>query len=333
MPQPRHRSPPDWDKFYESGIPDILYRVHDGRCHTRYSPTEGFFPKAHRDGVPIHCDAVAHCAWNRGYSEIQTHYVSETSNYQTAFVSLSCSFIYAVWGALWRNLGQNINDVEIWFIDGASLKMMCQPVRSRLFHAAELVQKCGRECVTSSEDRERALNFSNLFDTILVLGRVPPQAIIGNISLTDLLPLLPPYFFTEQPAGRPVPRDCGHLVKYPASKWRPLPFRDAHEKLESKVPNMREVRNALEQANLALKLAHHVCRDVSFQEPGVRVTGRRLVGRLAFGVLNCLINWEDMRILDCDGRWEYPGGVWITKYLDFRIPPDPLPRLNLEVCL
>lgn len=234
---------------------------------------------------------------------------------------MSCSFLYVFWEALWRNLRFHIQDVniQIWFIDTTSLKR-CRPVRSDLFHAVDLVQKkCERSsCSATPEQHTTALDFASVFDEVLVLGGVPPEAIIGNVTLAQLLLLLPPYFFTQVPSGCPIPRDCEHLIRGVPR----LPLRDAHWELRRNVPTVDTLPHVFEQAELALKLARRVCRDVPLSESDVR----DLLRRLALAIANWVIRWEDTMIPTFDNEWACSGSVWITEYLKYRISGGPVLR-------
>jgi hypothetical protein len=313
LSEQRYNTPHDWDKFYESGMPDILYRVHATDSCTRYSPTEGFLPTGTcPDGVASHCDAI-------------NHSLSYRLRLPSPFVWMSFSFIYVLWEALRRNQRLHIpqSKIQIWFIDTVSLKR-CRPVRSSLFHAVELIQKCEGSCTAQAEHHTTALDFASVFDEVLVLGGVPTEAIIGCVSLPELLPLLPPYFFTQEPNGSPVLGDC--LVYNTPER---LALRDGYTQLKRNVPPVDAVRNAFEHVDLALRLAHRVSRDVSVPESDVR----DLLRRLASATVNWLIRWEDTMIPAFDNRWACPGSVWITEYLNHRISKDPVPRHKLKVRL
>jgi hypothetical protein len=222
-------------------------------------------------------------------------------------------------------LGKQDVDIQIWFIDATSLKVS-RPAGSRLFHAAELVKRCdGSSCGNLTEYHAMAMNFASVFDEILVLGGVPPKAIIGNVSLPELLQLLPQYFFTKQPHDCPTTDHCEYLVYQNAN----IPFRTAHGLLQDNVAAVDDVRGAYEQADLSLRFALRVCRDISLPEQEIR----DLLRRLAFAAVNWLIRWEDTIIPAFDSRWKCRGSVWITEYLNHRIAKDPLPRCKPMVSL
>jgi hypothetical protein len=313
MPQVPCRPFPDrrqtnWPAFYERGLPDVLYRVHiPSSSHTSYAEDRGFVPSAGVtrrvfDRLALHNAAVDHClGW----------FVQSPS----PFVSLSCSFGYAVWEAHRRYTSKwSLKDAIIRFVDCRAL-LRRRPAERYLFHAVELIDDFG-PCGSSgcAHGCERAARYANIADELLVLGSVPGDTIIGSISFGDLLVRLPDYFFAPDYAHSiPSQRDITRFLE----GFSRNSYRDAYVALERNISTSVVETNLASHAEAALDIGIGACSDrmclIRLSAYHVRI--------IATDIANWIICWSDLGKgdQDNDDLVQHIDAAWyVNEYIAFR---------------
>jgi len=306
QPLPNRRRT-NWQAFYERELPDVLYRVHTpSLSHTSYTNDRGFVPSAGVtrrvfDRLALHNAAVGHClGW----------FVQSPS----PFVSLTCSFGYAVWEAhrryAWK---RSLKDITICVVDCRAL-LRRRPAEKYLFHAVELIDGFG-PCKPSGCARgcERAARYANIADELLVFGSVPRDTIIGSISFEDLLVRLPEYFFIPHYTQLiPSQRDTTHLLE----GFSRNSYRDAYTALERNISTSVTEMSLASHAEAALDIGIAACSNNR-----VCVT-RHLayhVRIVATDVVNWIISWADMGGEAQDHSVKHIDPAWyVNEYIAFR---------------
>ena len=306
-PLPNRRQS-NWPAFYETGLPNVLYRVHiPSSSHTSYTKDRGFVPSAGVtrrvfDRLALHNAAVDHClGWFLQF------------RVPSPFVSLSCSFGYAVWEALRRYTGKwSLKDAIICFVDCRAL-LRRRPADKYLFHAVELIDDFG-PCASSGCVRgcERAARYANIADELLVLGSVPQGTVIGSISFEDLLIRLPEYFFTPFYAQlAPSQRDITHLVE----GFSRNSYRDAHRAVARNISTSTTETSLASHAEAALDIGIAACSDTT-------CATRHLAHRVrivATDVANWIISWADLEAEPQDDLVKHIDAAWyVNEYIAFR---------------
>lgn len=292
----------NWPAFYETGLQDVLYRVHiPSSSHTSYPEDRGFVPSAGVtrrvfDRLALHNAAVDHClGW----------FVHTPS----PFVSLSCSFGYAVWEAHRRHTRKrSLKDAIIYFVDCRAL-LRRRPAERYLFHAVELIDDFG-PCGPSgcAQGCGRAARYANIADELLVLGSVPADTIIGSISFRDLLVRLPDYFFTPP---TPSPRDTARLLE----GFSRNSYRDAYAALERNISISVAGMSLASHAEAALDIAVAACPD----KLGLVRLSAYHVRIIATAIANWIICWSDLGGGGQDDLIQRIDAAWyVNEYIAFR---------------
>ncbi|KAF8314911.1 hypothetical protein DL93DRAFT_2096948 [Clavulina sp. PMI_390] len=215
-------------------------------------------------------------------------------SFDTPFVALSTQFTYCVWEALRRSIRrpENFEQYEIWFIDATKLREVHTP-GEELWHSVDLLKRTSDSCDKHKCDG-LPLNCANLFDEIVVLDNVPPEVIMGHITLKDLLPILPRYFVRAEYRGfgraqSLSPKDLfGGWYKDSRGDLRGR-LRDALREMENNLPQNATLLDVIHEANVALKIATQSCQKTSPR--GYHVS--RCVRTIALGIAHSVVDWEE----------------------------------------